>query len=221
MVAAYLFYRQDVHRHPANYPWTPLSLTDPIGVFTAAKLTGLDDELARCSRLMRAARFPVRTQPSVSADGGRCGYRDGVSAPLPGPPLTTSCSVAAALAVWDRDVVQPAARKHLGSAATAYDNFGSYNCRRMYGRDDMPFSEHATADAVDIAGFRLANGKRISIVAGWNRGSPDQRAFLREVRDGACRLFATTLSPDYNAAHHDHLHLDQAERGRWGASMCR
>jgi hypothetical protein len=33
------------------------------------------------------------------------------------------------------------------------------------------------------------------------------------VRDGACRLFATVLSPDYNAAHRDHLHLDEAKRG--------
>ncbi|WP_375292508.1 extensin family protein, partial [Sphingomonas melonis] len=82
------------------------------------------------------------------------------------------------------------------------------------------WSEHATADAVDIAGFRLADGRRITVVGDWT-GSGDKAAFLREVRDGACRLFATTLSPDYNAAHRDHLHLDQADRGAMGWRACR
>jgi hypothetical protein len=33
--------------------------------------------------------------------------------------------------------------------------------------------------------------------------------FLREVHDGACDFFDTVLGPEYNAAHHDHLHLDR------------
>ena len=95
----------------------------------------------------------------------------------------------------------------------AIDHFGSYNCRHIYGRDAGNWSEHATADAVDIAGFRLADGTRISVARDW-KGDGPKAAFLREVRDGACRLFATTLSPDYNAAHRDHLHLDQADARR-------
>ncbi len=50
----------------------------------------------------------------------------------------------------------------------------------------------------------------------WPREATDEAAFLREARDGACRYFNATLSPDYNAAHRDHLHLDQ---GRF--RMCR
>jgi len=53
------------------------------------------------------------------------------------------------------------------------------------------------------------------------KGSQPNAAFLRDVRDGACRLFSTTLSPDYNAAHADHLHLDQAMRGKMGWGLCR
>jgi len=90
----------------------------------------------------------------------------------------------------------------------------------MYGRDAGACSEHATADAVDVAGFVLAGGKRITVVRDW-QGDDAEARFLHEVRDGACRLFATTLSPDYNAAHRDHLHLDQAERGSWGWRACR
>jgi len=81
----------------------------------------------------------------------------------------------------------------------------------MYNREGASWSEHATADAVDIAAFRLADGTRITLVGDWDdRGS--KARFLRDVRDGACGLFSTVLSPDYNAAHRDHFHLDQAER---------
>lgn len=134
--------------------------------------------------------------------------------------LGIACPVAAALSVWEWQVVQPAAQRHFGSRVTAIDHFGSYSCRRIYGRDAGTWSEHATADAVDIAGFRLADGRRITVVGDWT-GSGDKAAFLREVRDGACRLFATTPSPDYNAAHRDHLHLDQADRGAMGWRACR
>mgnify|MGYP003632355300 CR=1 FL=1 len=95
----------------------------------------------------------------------------------------------------------------------------SYSCRRVYGREEGRWSEHATADAVDVAGFRLEDGTQVSVLRDWDDGGP-KSAFLREVRNGACDLFATVLSPDYNAAHRDHLHLDQAERGEKGWRMC-
>jgi len=117
-------------------------------------------------------------------------------------------------------VVQPAAARHLGTSIARIDHFGSYSCRRLYGRSQGDWSEHATANALDVAGFRFADGRRMTIIDDWN-GSPDEQAFLREVRDGACRLFATVLSPDYNAAHRDHLHLDQAARGEMGWRACR
>ena len=75
-------------------------------------------------------------------------------------------------------------------------------------------------NAIDIAGFRLEDGTRISVVDDWDEDGP-RSVFLRDVRDGACDLFATVLSPDYNAAHRDHLHLDQAARGEMGWRGCR
>ena len=132
----------------------------------------------------------------------------------------TSCPVAAALALWERDVVQPAARRHLGARVTAFDHAGSYACRRIGGGAEGRFSEHGTADAVDVLGFRLDSRGSVNVLHDWN-GDPARAAFLREVRDGACRLFSTTLSPDYNAAHGDHFHLDQAARGAVGGRLCR
>jgi hypothetical protein len=134
--------------------------------------------------------------------------------------LVTSCPVAAALHLWEREVLQLAALRHFGSAVTLIDHFGSFSCRRISGSSEGPFSEHATADAVDIAGFRLADGTRISVRRDWDGEGP-KAEFLNEVRDGACKLFATVLSPDYNAAHADHLHLDVAARGQMGFRLCR
>src|SRR3546814_2613059 len=69
--------------------------------------------------------------------------------------LGTSCPVAAALVLWEWHVVQPAALEHFGEKVVAIEHFGSFSCRRIYGRDEGRWSEHATADAIDVAGFRL------------------------------------------------------------------
>ena len=97
------------------------------------------------------------------------------------------------------------------------EHLGSYSCRRLYGRGEGPWSQHATGNAIDIAGFVLADGRRISVLHDWS-GSDGEAQFLHRARDGACGAFATVLSPDYNAAHRDHLHLDMG--GNW-SGLCR
>lgn len=47
-------------------------------------------------------------------------------------------------------------------------------------------SEHATANAIDIAGFRLENGDSISVLKDWREQSREAM-FLREVHRRACR----------------------------------
>ncbi len=121
-------------------------------------------------------------------------------------PVATTCALAAALVVWERDVLLPAAQRRLGTTIARIELAApAYQCRSIAGRLDRRMSEHASANAIDIAGFTLADGRVITVAQGW-RG-PD-RAFLHDVRDGACRVFQAVLSPDYNAAHHDHLHFD-------------
>ena len=213
--------------HPEDMPWTPLDLSQPVGAFTGRKLAGLSGEGARCRALLD--RTGIRfTALAAHEDGDRCGYDDAVrftrggALPLQLRPANVgmSCPVAAAFAMWNWNVVQPAALRRFGGKVTAIEHFGSYNCRRMYGRQEGAWSEHSRANALDIAGFRLEDGTRISIVGDWDdKGAKGK--FLRDVRDGACDLFATTLSPDYNAAHRDHFHLDQAARGEMGWRACR
>lgn len=212
--------------HPEDLPWTALDLADPVGLFTGRKLAALADRPAQCRALLEQAGVTFTPLPPRRS-GSDCGYDDAVRF-IPGgaariayrpADLGTRCPVAAALALWEWNVVQPAALEHFGRKVAAIDHFGSYSCRRLYGRDQGAWSEHATANAVDIAGFRLEDGTRIAVARDWTADG-ERSAFLRDVRDGACDLFATVLSPDYNAAHRDHLHFDQARRAA-GWSACR
>ena len=213
-------------RSPQDVPWAALDLAQPIGLFTGRKLAALDRDGAQCRALLD--RAGVRHVALPPRGDGACGHADAVRLAPGGArriamspaDVGMACPVAAATALWEWHVVQPAARRHFGDRVARIEHFGAFSCRRMYGRDAGAWSEHATANALDVAAFVLADGRRVSIVGDWD-GDPAERAFLRDVRDGACDLFATVLSPDYNAAHRDHLHLDQAARGAAGWRACR
>ncbi|MFN3590901.1 MAG: extensin family protein [Thermaurantiacus sp.] len=215
-------------RAPQRLPWEPpLDLTQPAERASVRQMVRLRDNPAQCRALVEAAGARVSAVPPLAQ--GACGHRDALrfrdgrlgSAQLTGnADLPLACPVAAALLLWERDVVQPAAQRQLGSRVTRIEHYGSYACRNIYGTPQGNLSEHARANAIDIAAFRTADGRRITVLQGWN-ADPASRAFLREVRDGACRLFATTLSPDYNQAHADHFHFDQADRGFWSGAFCR
>ena len=225
--AAGLLIWSQVERHPQDWPWTELTLNQPIGRSTALKLAGLREDFPRCRALLDAAGVDyVALEPQGDGDCRRTQSmrpQDGVlgGARFSPAAVSPSCPVLAALYMWERQVVQPAAVRLFGQRVATIEHFGSYSCRRLYGRDEGPFSQHATANAIDIAAFRLADGRRISVVNGWSEAGEDDAEFLRAVRDGACDLFATTLSPDYNRAHRDHFHLDQADRGGFGWTVCR
>lgn len=192
-------------------PWKPLSIVDPVGMATRVKAArdGRDPRL--CRAILAKAGLTWRDLPDQS-DGGFCVVRDALRiesgmAPLLPADAPMVCKEALALSIWERQIVQPAAFELLGQAVTGLDHYGAYSCRRMYGKADGPVSEHALANAIDIAGFKLADGQKVTVAADWTDPGP-RGQFLRRVRDGACRVFRTTLSPDYNAQHRDHFHLD-------------
>ena len=123
-----------------------------------------------------------------------------------------TCKEALAFAVWERQVVQSLALRILGAKVVSIQHYGAFSCRRMYAGQITAVSEHASADALDVAGFTLADGRRITVVADWR--DPGQKgAFLHAARDGGCGVFSVVLSPDYNAAHQNHLHLDMGAAG--------
>ncbi len=120
------------------------------------------------------------------------------------------CDLARNFANWAQYGVARAARKILGSDLERIETMGSYSCRNIGGSGKL--SEHAHANAIDVAAFILADGRRISISDSWT-GTQPERNFLRTIHDSACKRFGTVLSPDYNSAHRDHFHFDMSGEG--------
>ena len=205
--------------HPQDNPWAPLDLRDPPGWATQSKLAELREDPGRCRAVL--TRSEVEFTVLEPAGEGSCRREDrAIVSRLPlspaHPPVT--CALGAGLELWLNREVRPAATALLGSRITRIEHYGAFSCRRLYGRSEGRWSEHATGNAIDIAAFVLADGRRITVREDW-MGEGARARFLHRLRDGACRVFGTVLSPDYNAAHSDHLHLDQAARGFGG--VCR
>ena len=120
-------------------------------------------------------------------------------------PAVMSCALASRLDEFEREVVQPAAKEEFGLRVVRIDHRGSFSCRGVNGGSRL--SMHALGLAIDIAGFRLADGSTVSVERDWNEPGPKRR-FLRDVARRACKYFSVVLTPDSDAAHHDHLHLD-------------
>lgn len=120
-------------------------------------------------------------------------------------PVTVDCGLASALAAWDARMVQPAAQLAFGQRVARVHHYGGYVCRER--RSGGRLSEHAYGRAIDIAAFELDDGTVISVDKHWRAGDARQ-AFLRQVSAGACRFFSVVLSPNSDADHANHLHLD-------------
>lgn len=219
LAAALLAAKGWLDAHPEHNPWAPLDLRDPPGWATARKLAALRDEPALCRAALQ--RSDVRFDALDPQGEGDCARADRTV--LTGFPLAPrqpamTCPVAAGLELWRTRAVEPAATDILDAPLARIEHLGTYSCRRMYGREGGPWSEHATGNAIDIGAFVLQDGRRISVLTDWP-GDSDETRFLRAVRDGACEVFGTVLSPNYNAAHRDHFHLDQEARSFRG--VCR
>lgn len=210
--------------HPQHNPWAPLEIHHPPGWATGRKLARLRSAPDECHAFLQRSGIGFTTLPPVGEAACRFADRtalapDEASGLTLRPGAVATCAVNAGLALWLRHGVQPAAEEHLGSRVAALEHLGTYNCRRIGGGETAGWSEHATGNAVDIAAFVLADGRRIRVLTDWQgRGAASD--FLQQSRDTGCGIFGTFLSPDYNAAHADHFHLDQAS-GRRLWSFCR
>lgn len=206
--------------NPQHDPWAPLDLNDPPGWATEAKLLALRDDPQTCRDVL--TRSDVRFTALDPAGQDACLREDRTvmdALPLSPTPPPTTCALGAALHMWMLDVVRPAADEILDAEILRIEHYGAYSCRRLYGRSEGNWSEHATGNAIDIAVFVMADGSRVSVLGDWDAGGGSNKArFLNRVRDGSCDLFSTVLSPDYNQAHRDHFHFDQSPRYR---SICR
>ena len=196
---------------PEWSPWAPLDLDAAPNFITRYKLSRLSGDRDLCERVLAGADMSYRWLPDRET-GPSCGLFDAVTiertTSAVGEPFSLTCRAAVSLALWEKHALQPAAHAHFGASVGRIEHFGSYSCRNVYGRPSATRSRHATAEALDVAGFTLDDGRRIRVLADWDGESADA-AFLRDVRDGACRFFDAVLGPDYNDAHRDHFHLDR------------
>jgi hypothetical protein len=129
-----------------------------------------------------------------------------------GTPVTNlgamTCPLARQFGRWVREAVQPAASAWLGTRVVRIESFGTYSCRSVNNVAGAKLSEHGRANAVDVAAFVLADGRRITVLNGWNGEDEDVRRFLRAAHAAGCRRFQIVLGPDADAYHRNHFHFD-------------
>lgn len=206
MVGLFLLHRYLPSQHN---PFRPPDLTEPIGLATYGKLTDLKHDRALCLEKLSEAGVEYVDLPPDDATVS-CPLDHSLTltrslTPYNAAPLRMTCHQLAALHVWERRVARPQAEKIFGSPLRQIETYGAFNCRNIAGTRQR--SQHSYANAIDISGFVLEDGTRISVRDDW-RARSDAGKYLKRVHKGACRLFSVTLGPDYNAAHADHFHLD-------------
>ena len=129
-----------------------------------------------------------------------------------GTPVTNlgamTCPLARQFARWTREAVQPAAEQWLDSRVARIESFGTYACRPRNGQEGAKLSEHGRSNAVDVAAFVFADGRRVTILDGWNSEDEKVRGFLRAAHQAGCRRFGIALGPDADFYHRNHFHFD-------------
>lgn len=191
------------------------SLAAPVSPATHAQLQALLQAPERCKALLRGATdlkvtpVPDRRGPGACAitNAGRI---DVTTIQIKNGDTPLTCPMIAGLHLWARDIVAPAARRHFGTELRAITSWGTYACRSVNNQPGARLSEHARANAIDIPGFVLKDGRIISVKSDWRGDDGAKAAFLRDVHRGACRIFGTTLGPESDSFHQDHFHLDMA-----------
>lgn len=172
-------------------------------------------EPSACRLALTEAIAIAPSVPDIRGAGG-CGGEDLVrleAVVLPDkrqvsvkPAAILRCIMASAIADWIRSDIAPLAQR-VGGAISELDNFDSFECRGRNRVVGAKLSEHGRANALDVRGFKFADGSFVSLT---NRTVPRQ---LREtVLHSVCTRFSTVLGPNSDWYHEDHIHLDLMER---------
>jgi len=194
-------------------PFAPVSLERPSQWFLDPKLAALRNDPTLCQSVLKAPHIDAVSVPDNPIKKG-CGWTNSVKfgnaggARLGVEPVT--CELAAALTLWIEHEVQPVAIAAFGKRVAAIEDMGTYDCRNIIGSSmwkDVK-SQHARANALDLAGFTLEDGRKISILRDWPGKGPESK-FLRDIKSRSCGYFRVSLGPDFNAPHKNHFHFDR------------
>jgi hypothetical protein len=119
-------------------------------------------------------------------------------------PGIVACRFALTLDDFARDAIEPLAQRYFGTRVTSLRHYGTYACRTTRtGHESL----HAQGEAIDIAGFVLADGTIVSVEHDWRSGGAPGR-FLHALAREACGRFSVVLTPDFDRDHFNHIHLD-------------
>jgi len=214
ILAAAYFCGPWVSRHvPSEYnPFTPLVITDPPNLIIRYKLRKLDNNPHECLAALERAQTEGAIQFSNAGSmGGKCPLTDPVRVRGFGDVALSSsylasCRLALSSAMFVGQVAKPLASQELGSRLVKIDHLGSYACRNVYNKPDARLSEHATAEALDIAGFELADGRHLTVLKQWPQTGTEAQ-YIHTLFTESCPFFGNSIGPDYNAAHANHFHL--------------
>lgn len=180
------------------------------------------EEAIGCRLRLSMSQVKAVSVPPLEGPGG-CGapdvvrldgliLRDKTSVTFTPPPVLR-CEMAEEVAAWVRDDMAPAAQS-LGSTLKGIDNYNSFECRGRNRVKGTRLSEHGRANALDIRGIKLGNGKVYDFT-----DRQVAREFRDTVRTSVCARFTTVLGPGSDGYHEEHIHLDLAER-RGGYRIC-
>jgi len=187
-------------------PGEPLSIVPP-GAYGASGPYGAPAAGYPRDAYPQQRGRPVETVPLGPSPGAQLSAGPAALTPA----ATLACPMVSALDRFVGEAVQPAAARWFGEPVTEIKQISAYSCRGMNGNPNAQISEHAFGNALDIAVFVLADGRKVSVKDGWH-GTPEEQGFLRDVHGAACTMFTTVLAPGSNAYHYDHMHVDLMRR---------
>lgn len=195
---------------PNTLPWRPVALDAPPNWIAHWQMNHLKSDGGLCRAALTEASQLRFTPLADRKIDDACGYHDVVKtdrAPLAfAPPVTATCSLTAAL-YWYQTQLAPVALAQMHSRLVGITQLGTFSCRNVNHELDGNRSEHATANAIDVAAFHFADGRTVSVLKDFGKQS-DAGRFLDAAHAQACRLFNGVLGPRYNSLHAGHFHLD-------------
>ncbi len=213
---------QDVMPEPPRRPaeLSPAPPTDTPGTPPAAAAPAIAAPPpvdAACAALDADEGIDAAAAAAVPGENG-CGMAapvslrrvkvgDGRWVTFDAPPVV-NCAMAGALAGWVRDLAAHATTK--GVAAIAMGS--GYECRGRNRIVGAKLSEHATGNAADVRGLRMADAAGLP---GGDPVVPEDEGY----RALTCARFTTVLGHGADRYHGDHTHLDLAAR-RSGYRLC-
>lgn len=208
-VALGYVHQNAIHIPPNTLPWEPVDLNAPPGWIAHWQLGQLAGDGQRCrgALSLTADKFMPRADRKID---DACGFNNVVRvnrSPVAfSPKATATCGLTAAL-FWYQAAVQRAAVAQMHARLVRIDQLGTFACRNINSEVVGNRSEHATANAIDVAGFRFADGRTATVLHDYGKNSPQGR-FLDAAHEAACGLFNGVLGPRYNRLHANHFHLD-------------